>query len=103
METSDRNDRRRVIEEIVKRWIKKNPETLVTFADTVKLMRQNRPFENQMHIYKATIPGDLFRQLDFAVSSDGEPRLFDPDGELEWFASKFPEFIIKYDRTESER
>jgi hypothetical protein len=103
METSDRNDRRRVIEEITKRWISKHPEELKNFAKAVKEMRQGRPSENQAMTYKATIPGDLFRQLEFALSSDGSPRLFDPDGELKWFSEKYPEFIIPYDRHETVR
>lgn len=97
MENTDIRDRRRVIEEISDRWIAKNPERLKTFSEAVKGMRQERPSENQAQVYKATIPGDLMRQLDFAISDSGEPRLFDPNGELKWFGEKYPEFIIPYD------
>ncbi len=99
MDTAQRNGRRRVIEEIVARWKAKNPDTLKIFADNVKEMRQERITESKAMSYKATLPGDLFRQLDYAVSTDGDARLFDPDGELTWFADKYPEFIIPYDRT----
>ena len=99
MENTDIRGRRRIIEEIADRWIAKNPEKLKIFASAVKEMRQERPPENQAQIYKATIPGDLMRQLDFAISEAGEPRLFDPDGELKWFGEKYPEFIIPYDRS----
>lgn len=100
MESYEKKDRRRLIDEIVRRWIRKHPEEFSTFADAVKKMRQGRPYENQMHTYKATIPGDLFRQLELALSSGEEARLFDPDGELEWFSANYPEFIIRYDKTE---
>lgn len=100
MEKSDISSRRKVIEELVDRWVRKNPEALQTFASQVRLMRQGRPKENKTHVYRATIPGDLMRQLEFAVSS-GDARLFAPDGELEWFCKKYPEFTIPYDRTET--
>ncbi len=103
METVDKYARRRVIEEIIKRWIHKNPEGIASFASAVKKMRQGKPFENQMNVYKATIPSNLMRQIDFALQLDEGQRLFDPDGELEWFSTKFPEFIIPYDRTETVR
>lgn len=98
MEKSQRDGRRRIIDEIVSRWKTKNPDKLKIFADNVKEMRQGRITENKAMSYKATLPGDLFRQLDYAVSTDGDARLFDPDGELKWFADKYPEFIIPYDR-----
>lgn len=103
METSDRNGRRRIIEEITARWMAKNPENVKAFADTVKEMRQEQITENKAMSYKATLPGELFRQLDFALSTDGDARLFDPDGELQWFAEKYPEFIIPYDRSSISR
>lgn len=103
METSDKYARRKVIEEVAKRWIKKNPETLKTFASTVKSMRQAKPYENQAHTYRATVPGDLMRQLEFAVQATDDARLFDPEGELQWFCDNFPEFTIPYDKTSIER
>lgn len=103
MEQTDLKARRKLIEEITKRWKTKNPEAVKAFADNVREMRQSKPYENQAMTYKATIPGVLFRQLDFAVSSSGDPRLFDPDGELAWFAKEFPEFIIPYDASDSVR
>ena len=102
MEHSDRNARRRLIEEIVDRWIGKNPEALRSFAENVKEMRQGRPNENQGHIYRATIPSELMRQLEFAISS-GDVRLFDVEGELSWFCGRYPEFTIPYDRSTLER
>lgn len=99
METSDKNARRRLIEEIVSRWEQKNPDKLKSFAETVREMRQNRPYENQGQVYKATIPGDLMNQLEFAISSN-DIRLFDAPGELKWFCDKYPEFTIPYDRSE---
>lgn len=103
MENTERRDRQRIITEIVARWVSKNPELVKTFSDSVKEMRQGVAQENQAMSYKATIPGDLFRQLDFAISGDGEPRLFDPDGELKWFAENYPEFVVPYDRSTLER
>lgn len=103
MELTQRNDRRKLIEEITERWIGKNKETLSTFARAVREMRQAKPYENQGHVYVATIPSDLMKQLEFAISGEGGERLFDPDGELKWFSEKFPEFKVSYDRNESER
>ncbi len=103
MENVEIRDRKRIIQEITDRWISKNKEIFKDFAATVQGMRQLRPTENQAHIYKATIPGDLMRQLEFAISNEGEPRLFDPAGELKWFGEKYPEFIIPYDRSSSVR
>lgn len=101
MELSDKKARQRVIEEIVDRWKKKYPEKVQIFAEAVKDMRQGHVPENQAMSYKATIPGDLYRQLDYALIATDDIRLFDPDGELQWFEQNYPEFIIPYDRTES--
>lgn len=103
MELTQRNDRRKLIEEITERWIKKNRDKLVSFAESVREMRQAKPYENQGHVYVATVPSDLMKQLEFAISSEGNDRLFDPEGELKWFSDKFPEFKVSYERNESER
>lgn len=98
MENSEKRDRRRLIEGIVDRWVEKNKDVLASFGEAVKEMRQGRAPENQAMSYRATLPGDLMRQLDFALSSEGGARPFDPEGELEWFAKTYPEFIIPYER-----
>jgi hypothetical protein len=103
MEQTAKRDRRRVIEEIVARWVAKYPERLKVFADSVREMRQGRATENQAMSYRCTVPGDLFRQLDYAVLETDDKRLFDPDGEIQWFAEKFPEFTVPYDRSTLER
>ncbi len=99
METIDKAGRHRIIEELVARWIRKNPGVIQIFADNVKDMRQGRASENQAMSYKVTLPGDLFRQLDYALSETDDQRLFVPDGELEWFSQRYPEFNIPYDRS----
>lgn len=96
---TDLQDRGKVIEEIVRRWQKKNTDKMVDFAGTVKDLRQLKPYENLAMFYKVTIPADLYRQLDLAISTDGA-RFLDPKGELAWFINAFPEFTVSYDRTE---
>ena len=103
MELSDKRGRQRIITEITTRWIAKHQEELQNFKESVRQMRQGKPSENQGMILKATIPVDLMKQLDFALESTDDARLFNPDGEIGWFSNKFPIFIVPYDRHKSVR
>lgn len=99
---TDSSARRKLIEEIVRRWQSKHKEEMQNFADEVKELRQQKPYENLALFYRMTIPGDLYRQLEFGISS-GDVRLFEAEGELAWFKNTFPEFLVPYDSTDTVR
>ena len=98
----DSSKRRELINEIVHRWKKKNPEKMQAFADSVKQMRQEKPYENQGQTYSMSLPRPLLQQIEFVTGVEKDKRFLNNKKERECFKTTFPEFVIQYDEENRE-
>jgi hypothetical protein len=92
--------RKKYITDVVEAYKRNHKEEMKKFKELMKQRRAKlkdknlATFTDKKGRVSVSIPEGLWSALDMTID---DPQFLEAEGEIKWFAKKFPEFLIPYE------